>query len=122
MEHLTQMISKLVERLDVSSSPPMLAKSQPPPPPPTNPSVPLYEHKQPVLAIEPRGAVTQAILEGRNQGGPEAYKTPLGVCPVVVQEHPPNEQHLNGYIQWNYRPLAFQIIKDLKQAVMSYGM
>ena len=122
MEQLTQVVSKLVERLDVSGPPSMLAKSQLLPPPSTNPSAPPYEYKQPVSVVGPRGAVTQAILQGRNQGDPEAYKTPFGVCPVVVQEHPANEQYPDGYVQWHYQPLAFQVIKDLKHAVMSYGM
>ena len=100
MEHLTQMISKLVEQLDVSSSPSVLVKFQPLPLPPTNTSAPPYEHKQPVIAIGPRNSGTQAIRR-KEPGDLAAYKTPQGLCPLGVHQHPPNEpQPPNDYPQW----------------------
>ena len=56
------------------------------------------------------------------EGTRETQRLTKHTVPVMVQQYPPNVQHPNGYIQWDYQPLAFQIVKELKQAVMAYGM
>lgn len=63
-------------------------------------------------------------MQGKKQGDVEALQIPLGsgAYPVTVQQHPANAPCPQGYVQYDHQPIPFKVIKDLKQAVVTYGM
>uniref|UniRef100_A0A8D0Y4E0 Beta-retroviral matrix protein domain-containing protein n=1 Tax=Sus scrofa TaxID=9823 RepID=A0A8D0Y4E0_PIG len=90
-------------------------------PPPRNPKVPWDDgafltsvtipNKNPLLS-----GFQRAILQARREGDLD-----LLVFPVQAQRIPPKPRLLQGGIRYDYEPLSFKVVKEIKQACTKYG-